>query len=132
MSSTTPPLKMGTICWTELATPDAQMAKEFYSKLLNWDIREQDISGFAYNIIHSSSGEQVGGIYELSGQEFRDLPAHWLIYFLVSDLDVAAQKAEVLGGAVRVPPSDIPGIGRYCIVQDPTGGVVALFEPLFP
>lgn len=130
MSSTTPPLKVGTLCWTELATPDAKTAKAFYAELFGWDIQEQDMSGFPYNIIRTPSGEQVGGIYEISGQEFQNLPAHWLIYFLVSELDATANKVEALGGAVRVPPSDIPGIGRYCIIQDPTGGIVALFEPL--
>ncbi len=130
MSSTTPPLKVGTIYWTELATPNAQAAKAFYTGLFGWDIQEQDMSGFVYHIIRALSGEQVGGIYEMSGPEFQNLPAHWLIYFLVSDLDATAQKVESLGGSVRVPPSDIPGVGRYSIVQDPTGGIIALFEPV--
>lgn len=129
MSSATPPLKVGTLCWTELATPNAKIAKAFYAELFGWDIQELDMSGFPYHIISTSSGQQVGGIYEMSGQEFQNLPALWLIYFLVSELDATAKKVEALGGSVRVPPSAIPGFGRYCIIQDPTGGIVALFEP---
>jgi len=33
-----------------------------------------------------------------------------------------------LGGKVQVPPTDIPNVGRFSLVQDPQGAVFALFK----
>jgi uncharacterized protein len=33
-----------------------------------------------------------------------------------------------LGGAVTVPPSDIPDMGRFAVLGDPQGAVFAFFN----
>jgi predicted enzyme related to lactoylglutathione lyase len=56
------------------------------------------------------------------------VPPHWLAYFGVSSCDSSAKKATTLGGKLIVPPSDIPDVGRFAVVQDPQGAVFAIFE----
>ena len=56
-------------------------------------------------------------------------PPNWLAYFMVDDSDAAATKAKQLGGNVLVPPKDIPDMGRFSVLQDPQGGVFAVFSP---
>jgi len=52
-------------------------------------------------------------------------PPHWGAYVTVDDVDATARRAEELGGKVLVPPQDIPGVGRFCVVQDPQGAVIS-------
>jgi hypothetical protein len=44
--------------------------------------------------------------------------------FSSDDVDATAKQAEQLGGKVCVAPQDIPGVGRFCVIQDPQGGVI--------
>jgi predicted enzyme related to lactoylglutathione lyase len=36
-----------------------------------------------------------------------------------------AKKAEQLGGKIISPPSDIPEVGRFAVIQDPQGAIIA-------
>lgn len=33
-------------------------------------------------------------------------------------------QATKLGGTVLVPPTDIPAVGRFCVIRDPQGAVI--------
>ena len=35
-------------------------------------------------------------------------------------------KAFDLGGTIVMPPTDIPNVGRFCQIQDPTGAVFSV------
>jgi predicted enzyme related to lactoylglutathione lyase len=58
------------------------------------------------------------------------MPPHWLTYVGTDDVDATAAKAKDLGGNVIVEPADIPEVGRFSIVADPTGAVFGLFQPI--
>jgi predicted enzyme related to lactoylglutathione lyase len=47
--------------------------------------------------------------------------------YTVDSVDRAAAKATELGGAVHMPPTDIPGVGRFAVVGDPQGAVFSPF-----
>ena len=57
-----------------------------------------------------------------------NVPPHWLAYIAVSDVDGVTEKAETLGGKVMVPAMEIPKVGRFSVVQDPTGAVLSPFR----
>jgi predicted enzyme related to lactoylglutathione lyase len=50
------------------------------------------------------------------------------VYFAVNDCDGQAALVQSLGGSVRLPPADVPGVGRFAVVADPQGATFALFE----
>jgi hypothetical protein len=54
-----------------------------------------------------------------------DAPPHWATYVTVEDVDATARKAEALGAKTLVPPTDIRKVGRFCMLQDPQGAVIA-------
>jgi uncharacterized protein len=54
----------------------------------------------------------------------------WHSYINVDDVDLCAEKVSTLGGKVLVPPHDVPDVGRICIVEDPTGAIAHLMQPL--
>jgi predicted enzyme related to lactoylglutathione lyase len=52
----------------------------------------------------------------------------WLGYVAVDDVDAAAERIRELGGAVHVPPTDIPNISRFSVAVDPQMATIALFK----
>lgn len=114
----------GAFCWNELATKDLAAAKRFYTELLGWQLKESDAAGMAYNEI-VVGGEHVGGIHQM-GSEFGEAPAHWMAYVHVEDVDERAARVESLGGKLCVPPTDIPNVGRFCVINDPSGATLSL------
>ncbi len=115
----------GTFCWNELATRDLGAAKRFYTELLGWRLKESDAAGVAYHEIVAPDGEHIGGLYQM-GPEYGDAPAHWMAYVAVPDVDASAARVEALGGKLCVPPADIPNVGRFCVVTDPSGATLSL------
>ena len=114
----------GTFCWYELATTDQEASKRFYTELLGWQLKEGDIAGSAYSEIYA--GERpIGGMFKM-GAEYGGRPPHWMAYVAVADVEAAAKRVEELGGTVCVPPTDIPTVGRFCIINDPAGATLSL------
>lgn len=123
------PPKTGTFCWTELVTPDVDKAKRFYTELIGWTTSEMPMGeGGTYTMLHPpGTDEPVGGIMAMEGEQWEGIPPHWMPYILVEDVDASARRVVELGGKVKVEPMDIPNIGRFCVIADPTGAVISLF-----
>jgi len=71
--------------------------------------------------------QPVAGICHARGAN-ANLPAVWLVYITVDDLDESIRRCESLGGKVRVPVREMGTMGRYCVIEDPAGALAALFE----
>jgi predicted enzyme related to lactoylglutathione lyase len=113
----------GTFCWNELITTDVEKAKEFYTKLLGWGA-EAWPGDIPYTTF--KAGEtQVGGLMART-PEMGEVPPHWMAYIAVDNVDDVVAKVEELGGQIYAPPTDIPDVGRFSIIADPTGAAVGL------
>ena len=53
---------------------------------------------------------------------------YWVVYFAVDDCDASAEKATSLGAKVLSPPTDIPEIGRFAVIQDAQGAAFAIIK----
>ena len=116
----------GTLTWNELVTRDHQVAGAFYGKLFGWGTQVQEMEMTTYTTF--MNGERMGaGMLQMT-EEWGDMPSHWMVYFAVADCDSSAEKATQLGGEVKVPPTDIPPIGRFAVVQDPQGAVFSIIK----
>jgi uncharacterized protein len=82
--------------------------------------------GMAYTLF--TVGEtHVSGLMDLpEDARKRSAPPSWLGYVAVDDVDATAEHAKRLGGAVHVPPRDIPNVGRFSIIADPQGATLGL------
>ncbi len=116
----------GAFCWNELSTTDMAAAKKFYTELLGWTFKQSPAAGMAYDEI-VVGGQHIGGIFQ-TGTEFGNAPSHWMSYVAVDDVDARAKQVEDLGGKVCVPPTDIPNVGRFCVINDPTGATLSLVK----
>lgn len=113
----------GAFSWCELMTTDVNEAKSFYTKLFGWTTEEMNVEGMSYTIV-KAGGKEVGGIMAMPPAAAGH-PPMWGAYVTVNDVDSTARTAEKLGGRVIVAPQDIPGVGRFCVIQDPQGAVIS-------
>lgn len=113
----------GTFCWNELMTTDVKAAGEFYSQLLGWST--EDWPGEMPYTVFKSGDIQAGGMMART-PEMGEVPPHWMAYIAVDDVNALAEKVESLGGKIFVPPTDIPSVGRFAVIADPTGAAVGL------
>lgn len=115
-------LKHGAFGWNELMTTDVEGAAGFYASLFGWEVEKAPIPGMDYTMV-KVDGDPVGGIMTMpDGCE--GMPPCWGVYVTVEDVDVIADKAVSLGGKVVHAPTDIPNVGRFCVIQDPQGATI--------
>ena len=113
-------------CWNELGTTDTRKAGEFYSNLFGWTRNVQNFGPMEYTIFNNGD-KGAGGMYKIT-PEMGNIPPHWLTYFAVDDCDAKVKKATELGASVMKPADDIPGVGRFAILQDPQAAVFAIIK----
>jgi uncharacterized protein len=117
--------KHGEFCWMELHSKNVEECKQFYSTLFGWNLNQsQSVPDFDYTEFGTGE-ERKGGMFQM-GAEFGDAPSHWMAYIAVDDVDETARQVEALGGKVCVPPSDIPNVGRFSVLNDPSGAVISI------
>lgn len=125
MSDTT---QTGRFVWRDLMTSDPAKAEAFYSRLFGWTVKPVDMEKGTYRMLRNGE-QEFGGVVDINevapGQ---GIPPHWVSYLDVPNVDEAAAKLTELGGQVHLPPTDIPGVGRFAVAADPTGAVFQPFQ----
>jgi predicted enzyme related to lactoylglutathione lyase len=115
----------GTPAWFELHTRDYDAAVDFYRTVFRWDAHVTgDSPEFRYTTLGHGDG-QLAGIMDASGFLPDGEPAHWSVYFGVTDTDKALEQIVALGGAVVRGAEGTP-YGRLATAADPTGAVFKL------
>ncbi len=107
----------------ELQTNDVNRAKDFYTRLFDWKL--EDIPGMDYTMINV--GEGTGG--GMMKNPVPGIPSHWLAYVQVDDVAASTEKARSLGATIVVEVTEIPDIGWFSVMLDPTGAALALWQP---
>jgi predicted enzyme related to lactoylglutathione lyase len=111
----------GAHSYTEPMSRDPDAAAEFYGRVLGWTPKRNANPDKPYTEFQLD-GRTVAGMLPMIGEAWpADLPDHWMVYFGVADCDAAAERIRQLGGSVSVPPTEVPGHGRFAVAGDPTG-----------
>ncbi|HEY1723551.1 MAG TPA: VOC family protein [Magnetospirillaceae bacterium] len=114
----------GKFVWYELMTTDIPAAEKFYSQVVGWIAKDAQMPGMKYTIVHA--GEiPVGGIMSVP---MPNMPSSWIGYIAVDDVDAEAAAVKKDGGVIHKEPTDIPNVGRFAVVGDPTGAGFCLFK----
>jgi len=111
--------------WYELLTSDPVAATAFYSSLIGWTSEPWPDPAMAYTIVSAPSGS-VGGV--MAQDPGKGGPPAWTGVVEVPDADAAVARCRELGGAVLDGPFDIPNVGRYAVLADPTGAVFSIMK----
>jgi predicted enzyme related to lactoylglutathione lyase len=86
------------------------------------------MSGMEY-VMFTVDDRPVAGLMTIpEGAQKIGIPAAWLGYVHVDDVDMMAADLVLAGGVVKRPAVDIPGVGRFSLVSDPQGAIFALFH----
>jgi len=113
----------GAFSWNELMTTDVASAKTFYSEAFGWQYKDEPMGEMTYTVV-TAGEKEIGGIMTIP-PEAGEMPPVWGAYVTVDDVDETAKKVEAAGGKIHVPPRDIPGVGRFCVIQDPQGAYIS-------
>lgn len=129
-----PKPKHGEFMWNELMTRDDIRAVEFFERLLGWGHNDWPLppeSGGGVYRLMTNGGKSVAGFMKMTEPQFPlAIPPHWMSYIAVDNVDKRFDLALSLGAEIVHPPSDIPQVGRFCIIKDPTGALISLMTPL--
>ncbi len=109
----------------EFASTDPTRTRKFLEDVFGWEF--QGIPGLDYHVYSTSLGP--------GGAVMPPTPARAngvLNYLLSEDLEADVRKIEAAGGRVRIAREEIPNVGSWSLFEDPTGILLALYQPLSP
>ena len=108
----------------ELNTTDLNKAKSFYGQLFHWKLEDVPMPEGSYTMI--GVGEGTGG--GMMKHPMPGAPSSWLAYVGVDDVVAATAKAKSLGATIFREVTEIPNVGSFSIILDPTGAMLALYQ----
>jgi predicted enzyme related to lactoylglutathione lyase len=129
----TPP-PAGSFCWDELVTSDPDAAEKFYGTVVGYKTEHMEMPGMRYTLWlrpdapkrPDGKPRQAGGMMKLPPMVPQPF---WLSYVAVADCDQSVEKAKRLGGTLAQPATDIPNVGRFACLLDPTSAAIAILGP---
>ncbi|HEX9794220.1 MAG TPA: VOC family protein [Planctomycetota bacterium] len=102
------------IVYFEVAGPDADGQRAFYSGVFGWGVSE------AGAIDPASTGGLAGGL--------RTDPADKVFYLGVDDIPAKLEEVVAAGGQVVMPRTEVPGVVTFALFTDPAGNLLGLAE----
>lgn len=110
------------IVHVEFASSDPAAAAQFFGNLFGWQSqRDPDVD---YHMFQAEGGPG-GGFVKADGVQYRT--GETLAYVHVDDIDETLRQAGALGATVVTPRTEIPGMGWYAILTEPSGARIGLF-----
>jgi predicted enzyme related to lactoylglutathione lyase len=117
----------GRFVWHELLTTDTKSGGAFFSKIVGWKTKAWG-NDQSYTLFVSGD-RQLAGLMALPEEAKKmGAPPSWLTYIGTPDVDDTARLATSLGATVLKSPEDIPGAGRYAVLQDPQGATFGIYK----
>ena len=113
---------------TELNTTDVSKAKAFYGQLFAWKLEDMPMDGsMTYTMINVGEGTGGGMMQHPMGG-----PSAWIPYVDVDDVAASTKKAQSLGAQILRDVTEIPGMGSFSVIADPTGAVFGMWTSKNP
>lgn len=116
----------GRFVWYELLTTDVKGATAFYPAVTGWKTQPWETG--EYTMWVGSQGP-LGGVMTLpDAAKQMGAPPYWQANIEVANVDETVAKVKQLGGQVYIA-EDVPNVGRFAVIADPQGAVIAVFTP---
>ena len=120
----------GKIHWNELASRDLDKAIAYYTEVCGWTVEAMDMGEMGVYHVASLDGVPMAGLCDIASMPgMEDMPAHWMTYLAVSDLDASLATTKAHGGQIVSEPVEVPGVGRMAVTKDPGGAIVSFITP---
>lgn len=131
--------QLGEMAWMDLSVSNAVQVKHFYQQVLGWQSEAVNMSCGDEEYVDfamSSQGNETSaetsansfatGICHAKGAN-EDMPAAWLPYFLVADIELAVAAVQTEGGELLTKIKTM-GNDKYVVIKDPSGAQCALYQ----
>lgn len=125
MSETSPPAA-GSIGWLDLTVANADALRAFYASVVGWTAEPLSMGDYDDYVMKTPAGAAVAGLCHARGANAA-LPAVWLPYVVVEDVQRSIEACVAGGGSIVAEPRAAGG-GSYCVIRDPAGSVLALYQ----
>lgn len=121
----------GRFVWYDLMTTDTEKAKEFYVQVTGWGLEDWTGRGDPATpyTMWTVGGAPIGGVNLLPTRGPGSDGPRWIGYVQVDDVDATVRRAHELGGSVVGDVTVAPDVGRWAVLADPHGAVIAAFTP---
>ncbi len=116
----------GSISWVDITVEDATGLRDFYAAVAGWRPSPVEMGDYSDFSMLAGDGNAVSGICHARGEN-TGLPAQWLIYITVDDLDSSLAECASRGGEVLSGPRSI-GSAKMAVIRDPAGAAAALYQ----
>ena len=113
------------ISWHDLTVPDADSVSNFYCEVAGWQKEALSMGDYSDYVMKDKNGNVAGGICNARGVN-SGLPAHWLMYVTVDNLEASLEKCKKMGGRIMGEIRQMGEYGNFCLIQDPAGAYVML------
>jgi len=118
----------GEIYWFALETEDPFTAIRFYQGLFGWEID----TGPTGNFLMRRNGTPFASIAQIEDRIPNVSESTWLAAINVVDVKKAVATAKSLGASIRTDVTELPGWGRFALLQDLDGAPLILAQPQRP
>jgi predicted enzyme related to lactoylglutathione lyase len=115
---------VGRFDWHELQTRDCARALRFYEAFCGWTTGDVSDGSPRERHLCSRDGTAIAAV--TVSQAPPHVPAFWLPFLAVADIDGVVAKARTLGARVLREPAPAPGAGRLAVAIDPRGAIFGL------
>lgn len=116
----------GSFCWNELYTENPEASVKFYAALGGFEVEAMDMPGMGKYYQLKSEGKARAGVLK---SPMPGIPQSWMPYVQVASCDATHDKAKKLGASIVVPPTTIPGVGKFAVMTDPAGAALGILQP---
>lgn len=116
----------GAMHWNELWSPDIDAVAPFYAKALGFTLGSMDMpGGKKYTLFNEGEAMRGGGMTSPDPS----IPAMWLPWIHVDNVDDTVARAGRLGGAVLGELFEVPNVGRMAVLKDGVGAAIGVMTP---
>ena len=110
--------------WHELQTRDCRTAMRFYEAMSGWTTEDASDGSPRERHLCKRRDGAIGAI--TISQAPAHVPAFWLPFLSVLDIDGVVARARTLAARVLREPAAVPGAGRLAVLVDPRGAIFGL------
>lgn len=129
----------GDVSYVTMVVADDEAAKAFYGAVFGWESSAMDEQISMWHLPGFVGGEPQQPVPRdvvavlVAVDDPTQVPPHWSVDFWVGDLDATVETATRLGGAVIVPPYDVPGTPlTQAVIADPQGATMSVTKVRIP
>jgi predicted enzyme related to lactoylglutathione lyase len=114
----------GLFAWYDIMAVDETATNPFYRELFGWDFSSEPRPNDGCRMV-TFEGQGLGGSLPFETESGR---SHWMGYIQVTGIEEHVARARAMGATIFVELMEILAVGKFAVLDDPTGAPFYLYE----